>query len=203
MVIRRKSRSVAKNVANEPSISSSPRRYALIAEKKADEGALAPAPPLPCLYNNNSIEKEAEEPSWNILGGNHRKTATLLGSHVEKMVSLYSLETIGFLTLSFADHVTDAREAGRRINSLLTNVIRKRYPDYIAVLERMKNKRIHYHLLVAVGADIRSGFDFAAVKRKDYRTASAQLRSEWAFWRRTAPKYRFGRTELMPIKSNK
>ncbi|MEO6847155.1 MAG: hypothetical protein ABI254_07845 [Chthoniobacterales bacterium] len=114
----------------------------------------------------------------------------LLGLHVEKTVSLYGLENIGFLTLSFADHVTDAREAGRRINSLLTNVIRKRYPDYIAVLERMKNKRIHYHLLVAVGADIRTGFDFAAVKQKDYRTASAHLRSEWAFWRRTAPKYR-------------
>ena len=112
------------------------------------------------------------------------------------------MEQIGFLTLSFSDHVTDAREAGRRFNSLLTNVIRVRYRDYVAVLERMKNKRIHFHLLVPVGSDIKTGFDFEAVKRRDYRTASVSLRAEWAFWRQTVPRYKFGRTELLPIKSN-
>ncbi|MBU6402480.1 MAG: hypothetical protein KGS61_19340, partial [Verrucomicrobia bacterium] len=48
---------------------------------------------------------------------------------------------------------------------------------------------------------IRTGFDFDAVKRKDCRSASEYLRSEWAFWRHTAEKYGFGRTELLPIKS--
>ena len=48
--------------------------------------------------------------------------------------------------------------------------------------------------------DIRTGFHFAAVKRGDYRSASAYLRREWRFWRATAPKYGFGRTELLPIK---
>jgi hypothetical protein len=33
-----------------------------------------------------------------------------------------------------------------------------------------------------------------------YRSASDYLRREWKFWRVTAPKYGFGRTELLPIK---
>lgn len=144
---------------------------------------------------------KSEKNDCNTLQGNHKKTATVLSLHVERLVSLYGLETIGFLTLSFADHVTDAKEAQRRLNSLLTNVIRPRYRDYIAVMERTKAGRIHLHLLVSAGADIKTGFDFAAVEEKDYRSASVHLRNEWAFWRKTAPAYRFGRTELLPIKS--
>jgi hypothetical protein len=54
---------------------------------------------------------------------------------------------------------------------------------------------------VVLDADIRTGLDFAAVAMRDYRTAPAALKSEWAFWRETAPRYGFGRTELLPIKS--
>jgi len=49
--------------------------------------------------------------------------------------------------------------------------------------------------------DIRSGADFQAFKRRDYRSANSALRVEWAFWRQTCPKYRFGRHKLMPFKS--
>jgi hypothetical protein len=48
--------------------------------------------------------------------------------------------------------------------------------------------------------DIRTGFDFKAVKRGNYASASDYLRQEWKFWRETAPKYGFGRTELLPIR---
>lgn len=113
----------------------------------------------------------------------------------------YGLKNLGFLTLTFRDHVVCPKEAQRRLNSLLSNVIKPRYTDYIGVMERQKSGRIHYHLLVHVGFDIRSGFDFDAVSNQDYTTASAALRGEWSFWRKTAPKFRFGRTELMPIKS--
>ncbi len=67
-------------------------------------------------------------------------------------------------------------------------------------MERMDSGRIHYHLLVVVAEDIRTGFDFKAVKRGDYSSAGDYLRREWKFWRETAPKYGFGRTELLPIK---
>ena len=66
----------------------------------------------------------------------------------------------------------------------------------------MKSGRIHYHLLVALDSDIRTGFDFSGVRNQDYSSANRAIRDEWAFWRRTAPKYRFGRTELMPVRSN-
>jgi hypothetical protein len=78
----------------------------------------------------------------------------------------------------------------------------KRYQRAIGVWERHASGRIHFHLVVALDKDIRSGADFAAFKRKDYRSANSALRAEWAFWRETCPKYRFGRHELMPVKSN-
>jgi hypothetical protein len=106
------------------------------------------------------------------------------------------------LTLTFAEHVLDAKEAQRRLNSLATHVLRPRYGSAIRVIERQKSGRIHYHLLVNVGADIRSGCDFNAFARRDYRTAPAALRAEWAFWHRTAKAYGFGRTELLPVMSN-
>jgi hypothetical protein len=92
-------------------------------------------------------------------------------------------------------------EAQRRLNSLSTNVIRRRYGQAIRVYERQKSGRIHYHLLVPVGADIRTGFDFSAIEDHDYRSASPALRAEWAFWRRTAKSFGFGRTELLPVLS--
>ena len=64
----------------------------------------------------------------------------------------------------------------------------------------LRRSACHYHLLVVMAEDIRTGFDFAAVKRKNYQSASPYLRREWQFWRKTAPKYGFGRTELLPIK---
>jgi hypothetical protein len=63
-----------------------------------------------------------------------------------------------------------------------------------------ESPRPHYHLLVVMAEDIRTGFDFAAVKRGHYGSASEYLRREWKFWRDMAPKYGFGRTELLPIK---
>lgn len=172
--------------------------------------------PLPCLYSNNSIREDEKEEktddekgpdSWNILQGNHKKTAEILARSVEKMVALYGLEKVGFCTLTFAEKVTDAREAQRRLNSFLSNFGRERFKDYICVLERCKSGRIHFHLLVPMAADIRSGFDFEQVNddklppRERYKSASPALKEFWADMREAAEKYGFGRTETMPIKS--
>jgi hypothetical protein len=70
------------------------------------------------------------------------------------------------------------------------------------VLERQKSGRIHYHLLVVLPDDIRSGADFDEFSKRVYRSANNHLRREWAFWRKTACLYGFGRTELMPIRSD-
>ena len=44
--------------------------------------------------------------------------------------------------------------------------------------------------------------DFDAFANRDYKTANNHLRREWAYWRKTAKPYGFGRTELMPIKGS-
>ncbi|EJZ6472735.1 hypothetical protein OIJ90_004730 [Salmonella enterica] len=172
-----------------------------------DEAAGFGVASLPCLYRNNSIEivqlitlEEATRLASE-LSTKLRKSAAGLAWNVEYFCQKYGIEKVGFLTLTFKDHVTDFREAQKRFNSLKTNILKDRYQDYIRVVERQKSGRIHYHLLVALTCDIRTGFDFSAVKDNDYSSANPAIRAEWAFWRRTAPKYRFGRTELMPVRS--
>lgn len=148
---------------------------------------------LPCLNSNNSNET--------ILTGGQRRTAFALSTNVKLLAEKHGIEVLGFLTLTFADHVTDIKEAQRRFNSLRAGVLAERYRDFIVVVERQKNGRIHFHLLTVLTTDIRTGFDFEAIAKQDYRSANACLRSEWAFWRRTAKEYGFGRTELMPVQS--
>lgn len=167
---------------------------------------------LPCLNSNISIETPENTPGPH--GGGqaeappapmstqHRKTAFILKESVQKLADDYGIQNLGFLTLTFSEHITRPKEAQRRLNSLISNVIKPRYSEYIGVMERQKSGRIHYHMLIVLGVDIRSGFDFSAIENHDYSSASPDLRSEWSFWRSTAPKYGFGRTELLPVKSN-
>ena len=152
------------------------------------------APPLPCQSSHNSNGTGEFTPSA-------RRTAFALQLNVASMCERHGIEKVGFLTLTFRDHVLDPKEAQRRLNSLTTGVLKPRYGEHIRVFERQKSGRIHYHLLVAVSADIRSGVDFGAIARGDYRSAPEALRREWAFWRATAKRYGFGRTELLPVKS--
>lgn len=155
--------------------------------------------PLPCLQSNNSTEEGAK--AWQILGGGHKRMAFVLAEEMILMGKRFGVEKLGFLTLTFRDNVQQIREAQRRFNSLNTHVIRPRYQRAIGVWERQRSGRLHFHLVVVLASDIRTSFDFAAIEREDYRSANVFLRSEWAFWRKTAPAYRFGRTELLPVKS--
>lgn len=159
---------------------------------------LGGTPSLPCRSLETTQTKG--EPAG--LSGPHRKVANALSWNVAHLCREFGIHRVGFLTLTFADHVTDIREASRRFNSLATRVLRERYAAHIRVVERQKSGRIHYHLLVVLPDDIRTGADFDAFAKRDYRSANNHLRREWAFWRHTAPLYRFGRTELMPIRSD-
>lgn len=155
--------------------------------------------PLPCLNSNNCTEGEGQDHQK--LQGNHRKTAFALAFNVRELCRKHGVERVGFLTLTFADHVICPKAAQRRFHSLKTHVLDVRYSSWIRVFERQKSGRIHYHLLVVLKDDIRTGADFEAFERGDYRTANPLLRAEWAFWRKTAKAYGFGRTELLPVKS--
>ena len=171
----------------------------------ADRAAKPPEagePPLPCRFIESTASNPPRAGTPAGLTPGQKKTAAALSWNVAHLVEKFGLERVGFLTLTFADHVTDPREAQRRFHSLKTNILRKRYAEHIRVVERQKSGRIHYHLLVVCADDIRTGADFDAFALRDYKSANNHLRREWAFWRKTAPLYNFGRTELMPVRSN-
>lgn len=158
---------------------------------------------LPCLNSGISIEIALKTPTEPLqLTAFGRKTAFILQQSISTLSARAGLDFLGFLTLTFSQHITCPKEAQRRLNSLVSNVIKPRYGDYVGVFERQKSGRIHYHLLVTMPYDIRTGVDFKALSEQDYSTAGPQLRAEWAFWRKTAKKYGFGRTELLPVKSS-
>jgi hypothetical protein len=155
------------------------------------------------------------EEDLNRLSTNHRKTAYKLTKSVARLCSRYGIERIGFLTLTFTDDVRCHKEAGRRFNSLRTGVLAHRYCESICVIERMQSGVIHFHLLVVVGGDIRTGFNFEELKlanrRRRYRSANPFLRSEWKYWRSITnyngkhphhPYAIFGRCEMLPVRSN-
>lgn len=155
----------------------------------------APVPALPCLNSNNCTDHLGKSPA------NGRKSAFALEQNVLAFLLVAGLNQVGFLTLTFAEHITDPKEAQKRWHSLLTHVLQKRYGRILRVFERQHSGRIHYHVLIQLKEDIRTGFDFEAARLRRYGSANEALRAEWAFWRKTASRYRFGRTELMPIKS--
>jgi hypothetical protein len=121
---------------------------------------------------------------------------------VENACERVGVDRLGVLTLTFEDHVVNAKEASGRLDGFRRRPLKRVCPSegWLKVFERQESKRIHYHLLVDMGQDIRTGFDFEAVKRKDYRSASPHLRKVWRYLRRVGPKYGFGRIELLPVK---
>jgi len=155
--------------------------------------------PLPCLLSNNSIENT--EFKSNKLSSSHKKSACSLAWNVQYMAEKYGLENIGFLTLTFPYHVTCMKEAQKKFNSFATNFLKDHFLAHIAVKERCKSKRIHFHLLVAHAQDLKSGLNFEELANRNYKSANPELRKQWSILRRKAPLYGFGRTELLPVKS--
>lgn len=170
------------------------------AEEARDRRARAPdaaeQAALPCLSSNISTEWASKR-----LSTQQRKSATALAINVSCLAEKWGLEHLGFLTLTFADHVTDFREAQRRFNSLATHQLSDRYRAWLGVWERQRSGRIHFHLLVVLPFDIRTGFEWSDIEAGSYKSASPAIRAEWSYWRRTAKAYRFGRTELLPVRS--
>lgn len=156
-------------------------------------------------------------PSEQRMPGTKAKQASALAYNIKWLAEEFGVECVGFLTLTVGDtvngkfvHVKERAEASRRFNSIL-NRIRERYRCGVVVTERHKNGGIHFHLVVALPFDARTGFDFEefyrlkktkAKFRAEDVGASCELAAEWRWWRENQAKYGFGRHELTPIKSN-
>ena len=178
------------------------------ASKTGAQGAAINAVDVPCLYSHISIENTEQEQPFEFTTG-RKRSAFVLAESVENLCKMYGITNVGFLTLTFKKHVLCPKEAQRYLNSLFSNVLKPRYTDYVGVFERTKTGRIHYHLLVSLPFDIKTGFDFKQIadtslsRSVRYSSASKELKAEWAFLRKTVVKYGFGpRVELMPVKTN-
>ena len=172
-------------------------------------------------HNSNGEENAGPVSETFTLNGSQRKTAYALEKNVARMFAESGIERMGFLTLTVGDlktcaeagfccthkckahfvQVFDPVEASRRINCLLTGLLRDLFPRAVVVTERHKTGAIHFHLIVECREDIRTGFDFVAFKAKHgYKmSASPALRRLWAVLLRSLPGYGFGRAELTPI----
>jgi hypothetical protein len=130
-----------------------------------------------------------------------KRVASMIAAEIESLAHIIGVHRMGFMTLTFADHVVERDEASDRYRSLRSNVFAKRYELGMSQWERQRSGRLHVHLVLAMPEDIQTGVDFAAIARGDYRSAPKKLLDEWRFLRETVPSYGFGRTELLPVKS--
>lgn len=154
-------------------------------------------------------EDLSKAPSMRGSGG---KTAYAIRVNLERLVEEDGIDTVGFLTLTVGDpepdgsfrQVHDADEASRRFNSLNTHLLKTLFRRAVVVTERHKSGAIHFHVVGSMqgGLNIRRGFDFDRVKRRDYRSVCPDLRALWAMLRERLPEFGFGRAELTPIRTS-
>ena len=156
----------------------------------------------PSLSNSHNFIG-VEPDRLHTLTGSHRRMAFVLACEVRALAKDFGLERLGFLTLTIGGKQSPCQaDLQERFHSFETNELVNRYSRSIWVVERgTKNGRLHMHGVVVCGCDIRTGVDFERIGGGDYRSANLALRSEWAFWRKTARAYGFGRTEVLPVKT--
>jgi len=187
----------------------------------AERRGAPPASGLPCHNSNSCIDKKGFKPAP--LSPYRKKSRDRLIMAVEGMVKKHGVNRVGLLTLSFgvpgsgrgSEETRELRERAKdldfvqaRWHFFASNVIAKRYEDWICVLEPHKDGVWHLHVVVATKADIRTGTDIEILtnyklpywQRRGKHLRNEALAAEWRALRETCCKYRFGRAELLPIK---
>jgi hypothetical protein len=178
---------------------------------------LLTAPELPADVQECDAIRAVHTPEQNefiekILNGSQAKTAYAIRFNSERMISESDLASTVFLTLTVGDtdrdgrfkKVFDSDEANRRFNNLNRRVLPDIFERAIVVTERHKDRGVHFHVLGVLKGrpDIRTGFDFGQVDRRDYRSVSRRLRAVWELLRGVLPEYGFGRAETLPIRKS-
>lgn len=156
----------------------------------------APAPAAPSLSIEEQFKLEETTPSREPKA---RKVVYCIEQNVERLAQEYGVGHLAFLTLTFADQVEAVAIASKRFNSMNTGVFAKRgYSPWVRILERHKSGRIHFHLIVVVPEDIRTGFD--PLTNRGSGSGWVWLCRERKILRKLLPRYSFGRAELVPLR---
>ncbi len=146
--------------------------------------ASVPAPAgtdaLPCLRGNNSIGNSAPDasrtestPERVPISKGAYKTEFCLKTNIELAAKFNGIEHLVFFTITFAYAVYSAKRAQKHINSILSNVIRPRYGDrYLVVFERHESGAIHFHFILWLEKDVRTGFDWVLADSPMQRKSS-------------------------------
>jgi hypothetical protein len=196
-------------------------------ERAASErGEAAPDAALPCQDSDNCIGNGIGQFQFAPLSPYRKKSRHRLEMAIEWMVEKHGIERVGLLTLSFGvpgsgrgsletfllrEQAKDLEFVQGRWHSFCSNVVVKRYQDWICILEPHKDGVWHIHVVVATKEDIRTGTDVETLSnyklpywlRRGKHLRNEALAAEWKALRETACKYRFGRVELLPIKKTK
>jgi hypothetical protein len=88
-----------------------------------------------------------------------RKAETLF-INADALIKRVGLEKCGFFTRTFKDNVTSRKLAESMNHSWNSGYGREVFVESISVPERQDRGAFHYHDLVALDCDIRTGFDF-------------------------------------------
>ncbi len=178
----------------------------------------------PCLYSNNSIEilphgtvkplSDYISAVSNTLTSYHKRQAETLHLNVKRLIGkeAKSPNHVAFLTLTFQKNITDHKKAYKRFRSFNTNYLSKheKFGEWVCVKERQKRGAWHYHLVVAMSEDIKTGFDFDKYgiwldgsRRNTFPTGNKEIRNLWEDLRENLEKYGIGKIfSLEPIRSN-
>ena len=149
-----------------------------------------------------------------------RKAAFQLRQNVAAFVAHWGRSHCAFFTLTDTAGIRP-KEFARRWHSFATHE-GEWLQAYVRVLEPQRNKRPHYHFLVATSWDMQpDAFDwpsfflaqeqapragkgpgpqFAEARRRYVESAPLEVRAMWKRLRVMLPKYRLGRAEFLPIR---
>lgn len=133
------------------------------------------------------------------VGGSHRKTAYSLKENVGAIVRAAGVQNLVFFTPTLANQdgsppdPTRAQDCWRRAEK----IIAEEFPGGgVRILERGgKTGRLHYHVMLDVQGDVRTGYDFAASRAQQ----QANPRAKWVLHASANPQLRSVHDRLYTI----
>ena len=124
-------------------------------------GAGQPPAALPCLFITTVNRVKNLDP---VNRSAIARKAETLYANLSSLIARVGLERVGFVTLTTPDNCTDRSEGVRRYRAFDAGLLRPHGIESICVPERQRRGAIHFHLAAAFPWDIRTGFDFAALR---------------------------------------